>query len=325
MESENQKILGAIVTFNGAKTIRETIASLTAQHRKPDSFLIIDNASKDETLEIIHRLKISNLKIKKLNKNEGVAAAYNIALDEAKKNNFDWLWLFDQDSVCKYDCLEKLLTEAEIIKSSGISPAALFPSHYLKSHPGHLLPPWKWNGHEMVDILTPEKPSKNHTPVHTSMTSGALYNLAAIEKENGFREDFFIDFVDHEFNMRLTSKGYRLFWINDAQINHDLGKTKTNTGGQVLIYHEPWRYYFIGRNMFYCYMKWGGFRAIFYLWKSVKGLYEVLKTIEEVDHKVAWKFFRSGVRDSFLSNIFKINPPKNISSSIWLSLSKRKQ
>lgn len=64
MKPENQKILAAIVTFNGAETIRETLSAINKeQHRPPDAFLIIDNASKDETVGIIRELKISNLNI----------------------------------------------------------------------------------------------------------------------------------------------------------------------------------------------------------------------------------------------------------------------
>jgi len=151
-----------------------------------------------------------------------------------------------------------MLAEVEKIKSSGISPAALFPSHYLKSHPCHLLPPWKWVWHEMVDILTSENDNKNYTPVHTSMTSGALFNVALIQSEKSFRKDFFIDFVNHEYYMRLVNKGHQLFWVNNARINHDPGKTTTNTVGQTITYHEPWRYNFISHNMFSCYLKWGG-------------------------------------------------------------------
>jgi hypothetical protein len=92
--------------------------------------------------------------------------------------------------------------------------------------------------------------------------------------------------------------------VDNARINHDLGKTKVNAQGQVIFYHEPWRYYFIGRNMFYCHMKWGGFRAIYHLWKSVKGQYEALKTIEEVDHTQVWKFFKLGIRDALLFWMF---------------------
>lgn len=43
MQPENQKVLAAIVTFNGAETIRETITALKEQNLTPDAFLIIEH------------------------------------------------------------------------------------------------------------------------------------------------------------------------------------------------------------------------------------------------------------------------------------------
>lgn len=310
--SHSQKVICAIVTFNGAKTISDTLNALLYQTRKPDAYLIIDNASDDQTLTIIRKMQISNLKIKSKNKNEGVAAAYNLALKEAIKNDYNWLWMFDQDSICQPDCLEKLLSEAKIIKAEGLSPGILFPSHYLKSNPGHLLPPWKWNGRAMVEINTPSPLERNHTSVHTSMISGALYNLAKIEKESGFIEEFFIDFVEHEYHMRLNNKGYQLFWVNNARILHGLGKTQSNSNGQFVVFHDSWRYYFIGRNMFLCYWKWGGFPALFYLWKSVKSQKKYIQSFDEIDHKAIWMYFKRGIRNAVLSRFLSQKPPETI-------------
>jgi rhamnosyltransferase len=265
MKSSQPKVLAAIVTFNGAKTIEETLQALMNQTRKPNAFLIVDNASDDNTVDIVRQMEISNLKINVRDKNKGVAIAYNLAVKQAVDGNYDWLWLFDQDSVCQPDCLEKLLSDAENIRSKGIIPSVLFPTHYLKSTPGFLLPPWKWNGREMVDATKPDNPAENHTPIDISMTSGALYNVSRIKSEEGFREDFFIDFVDHEYHKRLSDHGHKLFWIHNAAIHHSLGKSTSSSNGQTAIYHDPWRYSYIGRNMFVCYWKWGGWPAVYKL------------------------------------------------------------
>jgi len=316
MKSEKQNVLCAIVTFNGANTISDTLNALLNQTVSPGAFLIIDNASTDNSREVIRLKSTHNMTLLSQEKNMGVAAAYNIAYLAAIGNDFDWLWLFDQDSVCLPDCLEKLLAEAEIIHADGHTPAVLFPSHYSKAKSGHLLPPWKWNGLEMVDITKPENPTKNHTSVHTSMTSGALYNLAVVKNEPAFREDFFIDFVDHEYHIRLHRKNHQLFWVHRARVFLGLGKTKINAEGRSLIYHEPWHYYFMGRNMFICYWKWGGLPAIKQLWKKSKQLLEFYKCFKSLDHAGIWKYFKLGIRDFVFAGIYRLKPPASVRKSI---------
>lgn len=168
----------------------------------------------------------------------------------------------------------------------------------------------------MIHVVAQEYSDRNHSPVHTSMTSGALYNLSLVRNEQGFREDFFIDFVDHEYHMKLSTKGHQLFWIHHARVLHQLGKTKTNAAGQVLNYHNPWRYYFIRRNMFTCYYEWGGLQAVWRLWRVSKRQFVSYKSLEGVDYKLIWKYFNLGVRDSFLRRLFKMKTPKTIKLSI---------
>jgi rhamnosyltransferase len=312
MKSKKHKVLCAIVTFNGANTISDTLKALLNQTVSPDEFLIIDNASGDKTLEIVDNLAINNHKIIVNKKNEGVAVVYNQAVGEAVANNFDWLWLFDQDSHCLPDCLEKLLAEAEKIQADGHTPAALFPSHYSSTRPDHLFPPGKWNGTEIVYLTAPEKPAKNHTAVHTSMTSGALYNLAVIKKEEPFRKDFFIDYVDHEYHIRLHRKKHQLFWVHKAKLFHNLGKTIINPEGQFLIYHDSWRYYFMGRNMFICFWNWGGLPAVYQNWKSFKQLMEYYKCFKSLDHAGIWKYYKLGIRDFILAGIYRMKQPASV-------------
>ncbi len=316
MQSSPTKVLATIVTFNGANTIAETLQGLTNQTRKPDAFLIIDNASADDTVQKIRQGPVIDCKFNVRYKNEGVATAYNLAVKEAVGGNYKWLWLFDQDSICQPDCLEKLLAEADTIQSEGQTPAALFPSHFLKMKPDHLLPPWKWNGLEMVDVTAPENPARNYTSVHTSMTSGALYNLAVIKNEEAFREDFFIDYVDHEYHIRLHRKNYQLFWVHKAKLFHSLGKSKTNAEGQSVIYHDPWRYYFMGRNMFICYWKWGGLPALKQQLKKSKQLLEYYKSFKTIDHERIWKYYKLGIRDFIFAGVYRLKPPASVRKSI---------
>ena len=64
--------------------------------------------------------------------------------------------------------------------------------------------------------------------------------------------EYFIDYVDNEFCMKLRLNGYRILRINQASIRHQLGISNSiNILGIIHINytrHAPWRFYYMIRN-----------------------------------------------------------------------------
>jgi rhamnosyltransferase len=88
-------------------------------------------------------------------------------------------------------------------------------------------------------------------------TSGNLLNLHAHRELGGFREDYFIDDVDHEFCLRARQKGYILAQVPWAPLVHNCGNAYKRGSGaknQKVVYeHPPLRHYFMMRNrLFTC-------------------------------------------------------------------------
>lgn len=92
-----------IPTYNGAKTIKETIKSILSQSYKNFRILITDDASKDKTLKIISQIKDKRILIIKNKKNVG----YSQNLERArKKANGDIIYLMGQDDILATDSLK---------------------------------------------------------------------------------------------------------------------------------------------------------------------------------------------------------------------------
>lgn len=163
--------------------------------------------------------------------NRGVAAALNQGLEYALQQGYHWALTLDQDT----DCYPDMVTILGSVYA-GCSPRpAVIGSNYLdpRNHKPKVPP----QGNECLEQKT-------------VITSGSLVNVHIAFLIDGFREDYFIDQVDHEFCLRLRSQGYRVVISREPVMAHSVGRP----GGVdvpflgILPNHPPLRKYYIARN-----------------------------------------------------------------------------
>lgn len=88
------KISVCVATFNGADFISIQLKSILKQLGPCDQVIIVDDASSDDTIDIISAINDSRVEIYKNNINLGVAQTFNRALHLAQG---DFIFLSDQD------------------------------------------------------------------------------------------------------------------------------------------------------------------------------------------------------------------------------------
>nr|WP_315488777.1 glycosyltransferase [uncultured Rhodoferax sp.] len=164
--------------------------------------------------------------------NKGIAAAMNQGLKYALDHSHPWILTLDQDSYC-YPNMVDILCGAV----ADCSPLpAVMGSNYVDLQ----------NEGAKVSVNGRQKWLERKTVI----TSGCLVDSEVALKVGGFREDFFIDQVDHEFCLRLRSYGYRVVMSTQPTMAHTVGQT----GGArlpflgILPNHPPLRKYYIARN-----------------------------------------------------------------------------
>lgn len=89
----------AMCTYRGAQFVGEQLASLAHQTRPPDEIVIVDDASDDETVDLLNDFKSShglNVQIHKNKQTQGVAKNFERAISLC---NGDIIFLADQDDV----------------------------------------------------------------------------------------------------------------------------------------------------------------------------------------------------------------------------------
>lgn len=101
------KILVIIVTFNGLKWIDKCIQSVLSSDIESDIF-VIDNKSSDSTVEYI-RKQYPSVMIHENKSNMGFGQANNIGLQYAIDNDYDYVYLLNQDAWIKPNTLRALI------------------------------------------------------------------------------------------------------------------------------------------------------------------------------------------------------------------------
>lgn len=118
------KICCVVVTYNRKKLLLECINSLKKQSYKVDTIIIIDNNSSDGTEEFLLENKILNndlIKYYKLKENIGGAGGFYEGIKKSLEENYDWVWVMDDDTIPKEDSLENLISGLEKIDEEKIS------------------------------------------------------------------------------------------------------------------------------------------------------------------------------------------------------------
>ncbi len=267
-----QTICAVIVTYHPDSGVGERIQRVAAQVTQT---VIVDNGSPQSCLGQIRNL-VDNGSIQLIqnSRNRGLAAALNSGVQWATSQGFRWVLTLDQDTAVAPEMVDAL---AEVIEGYG-SPEklAVVGSNYWDKVNGRLFfdatgDPIGSTGREMVSVLT----------------SGSLVSVNAFETLGGFREDFFIDCVDHEYCLRARARGFHVVMTCKPVMEHGIGYLSEHRLLWKHVWtsnHSPIRQYFMTRNsiMLVCEYLAKEPRWIFgYLWAWLKSTLLILLCEEE--------------------------------------------
>lgn len=111
------KILVIIITYNWEKWVNDVVDWINKSTLKLDT-IIIDNWSTDKTLQLYEKKLKNIVKFVKNERNLWFWAANNIWLEYAIKNNYDYVYLLNQDARFFEDTVERLINIS--LKNSNI-------------------------------------------------------------------------------------------------------------------------------------------------------------------------------------------------------------
>lgn len=243
-------IIAVVVLFNPDEGFLDRCLLISSQI---NNLIVYDNSTDEDIIKHNqHEIsKISNVIFYSKGENNGIGAALNYAVSVAKELNADFLFTFDQDTQIPNNYVSRMLQSFQREENIGV----LGPIYKDINVDRECKFPVKWNGL----ILRKNLSDKNKIQdVMTVITSGALYPMQIFDDVGIFEDDYFIDYIDNEFCLRVLKNGYRVCVEPGVVINHALGNRTIN---KILLNFSPTNYpfyrkYYITRNRLFVYKKY---------------------------------------------------------------------
>lgn len=244
------KIIAVVVFYNPEGDFFNRCLSISSQ---VDRLIIYDN-SVDKTIIDNNRETVSsidNISYYSEGVNNGIGRALNYAVIEARNNGFDFLITFDQDTLIENDYVEKMIRSFSSENNIGV----IGPIYKDINANRECRFPVKKGFFVLRKTLSDKN---NIQDVMSIITSGSLYPVSIFSKVGLFEDDYFIDYIDNEFCLRLLQSGYRVCVDPTVVINHALGN---RTISKAIVRFSPTNYpfyrkYYITRNRLFIYKRY---------------------------------------------------------------------
>ena len=245
---ERACVAAIVVTYQ--PEIERLGALLDALVPQVDVVILVDNGSDTAVAAWLRDRCGQGPEVISLSENLGLAAAQNIGITRARECRAEYVVLFDQDSLPAPDMLDCLLLVMHKKQREGCRLAAVGP-RYFDVMQGCLRPFVQVRGLR-IRRFDCDRPGEVLEVSHL-IASGCLIPLSVLDDVGGMSEPLFIDYVDTEWCLRAWRKGYRLFGVCDATMQHGLGDKPNYFLGRYLPVHGPLRHYYFFRNAVWLY------------------------------------------------------------------------
>jgi GT2 family glycosyltransferase len=205
-----------IPNFNGEKYLNTCLESIYKQKFKSYEIFVIDNNSNDNSCNIIAK-KYCNVKVIKLNRNEGFSKAVNLGI---QASNSEFIVLLNNDTEAEETWLENLVIAIKKDKKifSCSSKMIQYYNRNIIDDAGDYYTLFGWT------VKRGEgKPIKNfndNVKIFSSCAGAAIYRRSILEEIGYFDELFFAYMEDVDIGYRALLSGYKNVYCSRALVYH---------------------------------------------------------------------------------------------------------
>lgn len=223
-----------------AGCIRSVLADLETLDRDGIEIIVIDNASVDDSLQILNR-QFPQIHVVENQENVGFARANNQGIRQAKG---DYLLLLNPDTEVKCGAFKILLAfmdanpdagaaGPQILNPDGTLQISCYPTPTLLRELWYLL---------HIDLLWPYGAYKMNSwsvdssrPVDSLLGACLLVRREALDQAGLFDEEFFMYSEEIDLCYRLRQAGWSLQWVPQARVVHYGGQSTRQVASEMFL------------------------------------------------------------------------------------------
>ncbi|MBC8316401.1 MAG: glycosyltransferase family 2 protein [Desulfobulbaceae bacterium] len=266
------KVCAIVLNWNNWRDTLECLDSLTATMPCPDSIIVCDNGSTDDSVEKILQWAVSKgEKVLRINGDEGIfsrltdkvvrlilitnstnlgySGGNNVGISYVlAQEQFDFVWVLNNDTLVAKDSLKELLScvrqsKAGIFGSTVVyhsAPERIQCAGGMRYNPLTTIFRPVLGGHSLPEVLF----VRDHPPIDYIYGASFFVRTEVFEKCGLFNEDFFLFYEELDFCRRARAKGYSLYWCRESIVEHKVSQSvgsadEKNKGKKVISsYHE---------------------------------------------------------------------------------------
>lgn len=243
-----KKIAAVVVTYNRKKLLEKCIEAILCQSYIPSVLYLIDNASKDGTIDMLAEKGYLNttrngIKIKsiQLSKNCGGAGGFYTGMKQAHEDGCDAVWMMDDDGLPDQDCLKNLLPHLD--QYDYLSPMVIdIQDEKMMA----------FEGCSVAEFMKREKDGV--VKGCANPFNGTLFSKRLIAEVGYPKKEMFIWGDEINYNLRAKQKGFIPAMVISAVHRHPLNRQRyvKYLGNHMMVVPEQdWKLFCLLRNRTY--------------------------------------------------------------------------
>ena len=226
------KTLISVLNYNNFQATKNCVYSILKYSRENSEVFIVDNNSSDDSVKFLIK-EFPSLKIIKSESNNGYASGHKISVNYAIKNNFNYIWILNNDLIVRKNSLTALLNAAN---KNGLG---LYGSITLKSEKPDIInfgggtsissnSPFNFNSFENITLQNYNK-KIGFREVQSIEGSSFLIPLKVINKFGFMKEDFFMYGEEVDYCYFLREKKIKSYIEPKSIVIHKGGESLKKT------------------------------------------------------------------------------------------------